>query len=496
MLDFIINNTNDFISNVSKSHRKKLGQFFTSRETAEYMASIVNKKNKKIRILDPGAGSGILTGALIDKLQTVNEITDIHVDLYENDLDIIPLLKSNLDYIKKNTKKKFTYNLIEENFIVRNEKVNNKESNQNKGIYDVVICNPPYKKINKDSIEAKIMSNVIYGQPNLYFLFMALSIRLMKRNAEMIFIVPRSWTSGAYFKKFRKFFLKETKITNMHLFESRKKVFDSEKVLQEAMIIKAIKSNKEPNEIEITTSTDNNIFENIRYYLVEYDLCVEKNENNYIYLPTSEDDINVLKTINPLNIKLTDLGLKLKTGRTVDFRVKQLLFSDYKSGLVPLITSSHFKEGIIEFPSTKVDMQYISKANQSLLQKNTNYLLLKRFSSKEEPRRLQPALFLKEYYNEYEFISTENHINYFCSILKNDVEDDLLYGLYAIYNSTLYDKYYRILNGSTQVNATEINAIPIPNEKSITNMGKKLREYDNISTKVCDDILKEEWIYV
>ena len=100
-------------------------------------------------------------------------------------------------------------------------------------------------------------------------------------------------------------------------------------------------------------------------------------------------------------------------------------------------------------------------------------------------------MFFKKDFEEYEFISTENHVNFIGSIDNQELEKDLIYGLYGIYNSTLYDKYYRILNGSTQVNATEINNIPIPNEKIIKDIGKKLQEKVNITTEMCDNILLE-----
>ena len=48
--------------------------------------------------------------------------------------------------------------------------------------------------------------------------------------------IPRSWTSGAYFKRFRKYFLTEGKLEHIHLFVSRNKVFDKESVLQETII--------------------------------------------------------------------------------------------------------------------------------------------------------------------------------------------------------------------------------------------------------------------
>ena len=75
--------------------------------------------------------------------------------------------------------------------------------------------------------------------------------------------------------------------------------------------------------------------------------------------------------------------------------------------------------------------------------------------------------------------------------LLNEMSECLVYGLYVLFNSTLYDEYYRILNGSTQVNSTEINAMPIPNIESIQEMGKRLMKSKDLSEKNCNLILEE-----
>lgn len=61
----------------------------------------------------------------------------------------------------------------------------------------------------------------------------------LKADGEMVYIIPRSWTSGAYFKQFRKRFFEEGALEHIHLFVSRDKVFEKESVLQETIIIKA-----------------------------------------------------------------------------------------------------------------------------------------------------------------------------------------------------------------------------------------------------------------
>ena len=49
--------------------------------------------------------------------------------------------------------------------------------------------------------------------------------------------------------------------------------------------------------------------------------------------------------------------------------------------------------------------------------------------------------------------------------------------------------YYRILNGSTQVNSTEMNEIPVPSLSIIEKMGKELMKTKNLSEAHCDEIL-------
>ena len=66
-----------------------------------------------------------------------------------------------------------------------------------------------------------------------------------------------------------------------------------------------------------------------------------------------------------------------------------------------------------------------------------------------------------------------------------------IYGIYALFNSTIYDRYYRIVNGSTQVNSTEVNNIPVPPLEVISEIGRTLMEKGDLGTAMCDDIVME-----
>ena len=124
------------------------------------------------------------------------------------------------------------------------------------------------------------------------------------------------------------------------------------------------------------------------------------------------------------------------------------------------------------------------------MQDNKNYLFVKRFTAKEEKRRLQCGVYLSKKYPQYKKISTQNKIN-FVDGLVTEMSECIVYGLYVIFNSTLYDEYYRILNGSTQVNSTEINAMPVPDLDSIQEMGRKLMKSKDMSERNCNTILEE-----
>lgn len=492
MLDYILKKTDEYLQSMDKTQRKKIGQFFTSKATAEFMASMIINKKENLEILDPGSGSGILSAALIDKLQNTC-VKTINLTLYENDENVLPLLHNNIEYISQNSRITVNYKIIEKNYILENKEDFNATllSHKNLNKYDFIICNPPYLKISKDAPEALGMSSVCFGAPNMYFLFMSMALFQLKENAEMVFIIPRSWTSGAYFKRFREYLLLEGKIKHIHLFVSRDKVFDKENVLQETIIISVIKTKENYDSIKISSTESNSDFKYISEFIIPYKLAVSDDENQFVYLPINQEEVDVLNKVHKFKNTLQEIGIKLKTGLTVGFRNSELLHEKSNDQTVPVIYSAHFKDGSINFPVETDKKQYIETHRKGLIQENKDYLFIKRFTSKEEKRRIQPAIYLKDMCEKYEYISTDNKINFIDTIDKSRLTTEEIYGLFVVFNSTLYDKYYRILNGSTQVNATEINYMHVPSRSELIKMGQIIKDKNDLSVAMCDKILEE-----
>lgn len=485
LTDIIFEESLKYLEEMPKTKRKEIGQFFTSVETARYMASMFEETEKEeLTILDAGAGSGILTAAVIERLQHSPSVKHIMVTCYETSEDVLPMLKGNLSYLKEHSSIPMDFEIKEENYITTQSDAFNAASDTAPK-YDWIIGNPPYKKIPKDAVEALSMPAVCYGAPNLYFLFASMGLFNLDAAGEMVYIIPRSWTSGAYFKSFRDYLLKEGSLRQIHLFVSRDKVFEKESVLQETIIVKIDKS-LEKDKVKITSSKSNSDFDNISTIEVPYDNIVFGTEN-YVYLVTTEEELKVLTVLGKWNNTLPSIGFKMKTGLTVDFRSWDYLKNEPGENIVPLLYSQHIKDGRVTFPIQK-EYEYITTEKPGLIQKNKNYLLVKRFTAKEEKRRLQCGIYLSSSLPEYTYISTQNKVN-FIDGLTADMTKEQVYGLYVLFNSTIYDLYYRILNGSTQVNSTEVNAMPVPSLAEIEQLGSALIKENDLSVAACDKIL-------
>ena len=121
--------------------------------------------------------------------------------------------------------------------------------------FNAAILNPPYRKINSDSHTRRLLREAGIEATNLYTGFLALATKLLSEDGEMVAICPRSFCNGPYFKPFREQFIASMSLRRLHVFESRSAAFQQDDVLQENIIVHAVKSPEKPQHVLISTSS-------------------------------------------------------------------------------------------------------------------------------------------------------------------------------------------------------------------------------------------------
>jgi adenine-specific DNA-methyltransferase len=189
---------------------------------------------------------------------------------------------------------------------------------KHKESFDYIISNPPYFKLSKDDKRVNLFQHLVKGQPNIYSFFMAVSVNLLKANGELIFIVPRSFASGQYFNSFRDYFFSHINLSFVHLFKSRNKTFDRDKVLQETLILKGCRI---PSD-KVIISTSEGLKDLKKPIEKEYDVSEIidlKSKAKILHLPTTEFEEHVMLLFKSWNNNLIDFGIQISTGPVVSF---------------------------------------------------------------------------------------------------------------------------------------------------------------------------------
>jgi adenine-specific DNA-methyltransferase len=478
------------LSAILRTHpREELGQFLTPAPTARLMASLFRDSTlESIRILDAGAGMGALTAACIDEICARNRRPkQIRVVAYEVDGTLLPHLESTMDACRAQCNAAgihLSTDVRIADFIehavdaLRMPMFSGGAEDQ----FDLAIVNPPYKKIRGDSRVRAVLRSVGIETTNLYSAFLSLIVRLLAEGGELVMISPRSFCNGPYFRSFRREYLAAMATQRVHIFESRKAVFRDDDVLQENIIVHAVKDSRLPRYVRISSSsghTDAEVTERI----VPYSDFVSPSDGEFfIHIVPEPAEAALSHQLRSLPATLQELGISVSTGRVVDFRARQWLRHGAPASAAPLIYPMHLKNGGVEWPrhgARKADAIIDTAATARLLVTNDHYVLVKRFSAKEERRRVVAAHFQPQTF-ACERVGFENHLNYF-HMHGHGLEPVLARGLTAFLNSTPVDRFFRHFNGHTQVNANDLRSLRYPTASHLRHLGLTVESFDDQS---------------
>jgi adenine-specific DNA-methyltransferase len=354
--------------------------------------------------------------------------------------------------------------------------------------FDYAILNPPYSKINSNSSYRLLLRKAGIETVNLYTGFVALALLLLKEGGELVAIVPRSFCNGLYYRPFREFVLARAAMRRIHIFESRKQAFKDDDVLQENIIIHLVKGVPQQN-IQVSSSTDDTF---VDYQVQEFPferIISSQDAEKMIHIPTEHNQHDYSRNAT-FSYTLAQLDIEVSTGPVVDFRVKEYLQPSPGEGTVALIYPAHFGSKGLEWP--KLDFK---KSNAIKLVPITqkqffpcgHYTLIRRFSSKEEKKRIVARVCTPEAIPG-EWLAFENHLNVFHQN-KKGLAPALALGLAVYLNSTYVDAYFRQFNGHTQVNATDLRLLKYPSLEILKELGHWAAEMNDFDQEKVDEKL-------
>ncbi|SUX99160.1 Predicted O-methyltransferase [Citrobacter youngae] len=468
----LIDNVRLMASVSVRNKRQKLNeQYFTPGFVTNFVAhNLIDLARTSYNILDVAAGVGNIGAAvgLVVSQQTASTANQLHA--VEIDPDLVKECETLLSSVLNGTSvehKIYNRDFLE---LFCEFKCNNLK-------FTSIVMNPPYKKFTRKDYDSLNLTryNIEYS-PNLYSLMMSCALELLSDNGELIAIVPRSFCSGTLFHAFRKKIVKQFRISFIHLFESRTKVFAFDGVQQETIIIKIEKRSCENKTIIISYGDD---FDKSIVNDRSYSSVIFPNDNQHvIHIPYSEVDECVLNKILSYKSSLDELGLKVSTGKVVDFRNKQHLTSNKENNGL-LFCKENLGRDCFIFASNKI--QNFIRINESTVNKFLDkqcHVVMNRMFFKESDNVIS-AQVVDCGDNCKTSIAVENHLNYISGVEGSPLDFKLALGIKLYLESKLVSDYFKRFLGSTQINAADIKSLPFPSKEELIKLGQKGEfEYD------------------
>lgn len=466
--------------------KSQFGQFLTPERIATFMAGLFHEGKGICHLLDPGAGIGSLSAAFLDRWHSGDlRFSRIELDAFEIDSSLHLLLAQTLSKYRRDG---LRANLHGDDFIhVAVDALSGGLFSKTLPRYTHAILNPPYKKINSTSAHRLALRRVGIETVNLYSAFVALTVALAASGGQIVAIIPRSFCNGPYYRPFREFLLERVAIRHMHLFGSRNKAFKDDQVLQENIIIH-LERNGEPGPVTVSASTDDTFFDLVSHQHPFERIVFPDDPERFIHVPESPE-MNAIELSESVRYSLDDLGIKVSTGPVVDFRLKEHLRDMPGPSTVPLLYPVHFVDGRTTWPIEDMKKSNAIERNRETekwLYPRGYYCVVRRFSSKEEKRRIVASVVEPGALGDVPVLGFENHLNVF-HVDKRGLSQALAHGLAVFLNTTAVDEAFRRFNGHTQVNAADLKLMKYPSRAVLTQLGEWAMHQESLTQSMIDE---------
>jgi adenine-specific DNA-methyltransferase len=342
--------------------------------------------------------------------------------------------------------------------------------------FDVVVCNPPFRKLNADDAEAyrPNYADVMQAQPNLYALFIGLAVRLAKPDGLVGLVTPTSFLSGQYFSSVRTFLLTKVQIAHVGLVPQKANVYLS--VEQETAL--TVLHTSPPILRQIQRPGISIIKGDGQYSKIGH--CPLPNSGHSWPLARSREDIALLRSVSKSSFRLADYGYTPTVGYFVWNRDKRPAYMTLdqvpkhrRQHVVPLLWSSDVRQsGSLLFDPRKSahgQHRYVDfDGSTHPAVKHQSGVLLQRVTSSEQPRRLIGAVLSEAFVKAHGGYVGENHV---VVLERRDPSIGISpRQLLRLLATNAVDRYFRCISGSSNVSVFELDQLPLPDPAKLKNL--------------------------
>lgn len=335
-----------------------------------------------------------------------------------------------------------------------------------KGTFQLVLCNPPYRKLNKLEITPYLESygHIVRGQPNLYTLFFCKAVELLAPDGSAVLLTPMSFLSGQSFSKLRKFLVTCGNVIRLDLIHDKQGVFLGAE--QDAVITTWRKTQNRNDPADVFSLTSGGGVN------LSGKLVADKSGTPWP-TPRIFADSEFLLLFGQRKHDLQSYGYTVRTGSIVVHRDSKRRYKTLKTAqskcLVPMIWQGDIKpDGSLSFgklPKKRdryVEMGALSSV--SLVKKPA--IAMQRVTSDSQKRRLVCAPVPSDVQDQFGGVVGENHVCFIESLFDSPIVSHAL--LCSILRTETLDRLFRCISGATNVSAYELMQLPLPDPAHLT----------------------------
>lgn len=441
---------------LSLAKKKEYAAYYTPKALSEHIICVANYQGGKLG--DKGAGGGILSASAAARHILSASKKPCFISANEIIPEIQQFLEQSYSVISRQAEslnKMFDYKIAGDFLMVAGEAIAKPY-----GDYDSIIINPPYFKISpKNTFNQIIKAHLGFTVPNIYSAFILLSLHLLKPKGALTALVPRSFFNGSYHKSFRRYIRQHYSIDSITRYRSRSNMFKLDNILQENVIVKFTKRHQVP-QITVFTCTDPDS-EPEHNMLLPSELLLD-NDKEIFVLPADHDELNAYKRIKEMPCSLADYGLSISTGKVVEYRHKQSLNNSNIGAMyieAKCLDTNYDTYRKKHSSRSHGNAMRINETTLPLLLEAQNVILLKRISSNSDKQRMKCCV-LRQSDCISDKVAFSNHLQYISGEVLKDTQFSLRLARYL--SSPDVELAMRAINGTTQINASDMSLIRLP----------------------------------